>query len=288
MHRIVIWLRCEEWFIRLGKRIAIFNKLVPVHSNYMEGDVRKVTRAGVLFELHLSDYMQWFLFIDSKDISVEVADRFIEARTLVLDIGSNIGHFSLKLAQRVKTRKLVDVNIFAFEPSTWVTECFQRNISFNKEISAIIRFQKMAVGSMDGQAQFISGKTNSGGGHFVFKEQASEIVNVVKLDTWSESLAEARKISFIKIDVEGYEPEVFDGAWLLIKKQRPVIFFEFSPVWYRSRGVPYKHVLESLNELSYVLHIEIENQLAPLENIIEVDKVYQTNILAIPQEKLNE
>ena len=40
------------------------------------------------------------------------------------------------------------------------------------------------------------------------------------------------RVDVIKIDVEGYEYEVFKGGEKILEKYHPVIFMEFSPVFY--------------------------------------------------------
>jgi hypothetical protein len=58
-------------------------------------------------------------------------------------------------------------------------------------------------------------------------------------------------VSLIKLDVEGFEPEVIDGAWRLIEQDRPTIFGEFSQAWMRSRSRDLRPVLRRLEALGY-------------------------------------
>jgi hypothetical protein len=55
------------------------------------------------------------------------------------------------------------------------------------------------------------------------------------------------KVDFIKIDVEGYEPEVLEGAKQLINRHRPIIFFEVNLPELR------KHGRQSLSRLENAL-----------------------------------
>jgi hypothetical protein len=54
-------------------------------------------------------------------------------------------------------------------------------------------------------------------------------------------------VSFMKIDVEGYEPAVLRGAATLIERDRPVIFGEFGSGWLQRRGEDARTALEALD-----------------------------------------
>ena len=47
-----------------------------------------------------------------------------------------------------------------------------------------------------------------------------------------------RRVSLVKIDVEGFEFEVLAGGEQTISRHRPVLYTEMSPEWLSSRGVP--------------------------------------------------
>ena len=50
-------------------------------------------------------------------------------------------------------------------------------------------------------------------------------------------------VNIIKIDVEGYEPFVLDGCINTIKKFKPILYIEITPLWFKNVGRPFKEIL---------------------------------------------
>lgn len=224
--------------------------------------------------------MQWFLFIDADDISPATAVPFVKPNSIVLDIGANIGHFSLKLAKLIFPN-LQGIEIHAFEPNPWVFEILRDNQELNKAFN--LHLHPLAIGSSNREADFSFGKRNSGAGRFTLNENPNVKVNVVSLDYFCETFLPGKRISFIKIDVEGFEPEVFMGGWQVIKTHKPVLFFELSPHWYKSRKIDFHLVLDNLRIIGYNLQLEMDGSLVSMDQTRdEVDRIYQTNVLATP------
>lgn len=283
IHTIVASCRCEFLFIEVSKKISLFKKLLPNHNFYKEGTYRKIRRGDVVYNTDISDYMQWFLFIDAKDISVETSLAFINEDCIVVDIGANVGHFCLKLAKALEKQKTANIEIYAFEPNPWIHDTLLANLKLNPMLKPYIQIHQSAIGAQDDRSEFIFGRRNSGAGRLAQKSAETIMVEVHTLDKLNETLFKDKKISLIKIDVEGFEPEVFLGGWMLIQKHRPVIFFEFSPILYHERGVNAFPILEKLNLLHYQLFYENDHKLLPLSGEFNIlNQIDQTNILAIP------
>ena len=88
------------------------------------------------------------------------------------------------------------------------------------------------------------------------------------------------RISFIKLIVEGYEPEVFKGGWETIKKFKPPIFFEVTPSWWQENNAGVSVVLSSLEKLGYRFQIERYNELRKFKKDKDLS-LFQFNLLAI-------
>jgi hypothetical protein len=76
-----------------------------------------------------------------------------------------------------------------------------------------------------------------------------EKIKVYKLDDYLKKQKEKRRIDLIKIDTQGWEPEVIKGTAKTIKKFEPVIFFEYWPWAYRQAGLDREAMMKSLRKV---------------------------------------
>lgn len=278
---IVLTLHLESFFVFASSFHPFFKKLIPPHTNYPQGSIKRVTRNGAKFNLDISDYMQWYLYVKRVDVSWRIAAERVKRDSIVFDIGSNVGQFSLSLASFLHTESGYDIDIYAFEPNPAIFNLFVQNLSLNSDWNPKIIPVQLALGSKNGTTYFESGGRNSRAGKIT--DEKSEVeVKMITIDSFMAELGGYKRISFIKIDVEGFEPDVFDGAWSLITSQRPTLFFEFTPTWYRLRNRDPFQLLINLRDIQYKLWRETEMGLVPIVEVGIMDNIYQTNILAVP------
>lgn len=133
-------------------------------------------------------------------------------RDVVVDVGANIGYYSLLLGSKA-------LKVYAFEPEKRNFEILKKNIKESglKNVKAI----QKAVGREKGKGSLKLSKSNYGDHAIADK---GERIEVVALD---DVISENERVSFIKIDVQGWEPEVFLGAERIIERDGPRIVFEY-------------------------------------------------------------
>ncbi len=103
-------------------------------------------------------------------------------------------------------------------------------------------------------------------------------IKTAALDDLRDTIASP--IKFIKIDVEGHEEKVFQGAQKILKQDRPVVIFEF----FSAKGIHEPPTILQMNQLNYVCY-DLNNL-----HIVEANSPPQgsvTDILALPEEKLS-
>lgn len=127
---------------------------------------------------------------------------------VAVDIGANIGIFSYNMAMKFK-------QVIAFEPIKELWSCFYRNI---RPYDQKIKLHKCALGAEEKKVQ-IEKHAQSCVSHFVSDLPGD--FPVATLDSF-----QLQACDLIKIDVEGYEYFVIQGALETIKKYRPVIILE--------------------------------------------------------------
>ncbi|HMR67149.1 MAG TPA: FkbM family methyltransferase [Anaerolineae bacterium] len=147
----------------------------------------------------------------------------LKTAEVVFDIGANTGIFALLAAIDCKDRQ-----VHAFEPAPKIFDYLQRNATINKLNN--LKPVCSALTDYDGEIDLYipysvllptSSSTLKG-----FR-QAQETVTVpaVKLDTYA-AVHHISKVDLLKIDTEGTEPKVLEGAKSILDRDKPVIICE--------------------------------------------------------------
>ena len=153
--------------------------------------------------------------------------KIVKEGDVVLDVGANIGAFTVPLANMVGPRGAV----VAFEPQRQVYQLLTANVALN-ELTNCWTYHK-GVGEQGGS--IVTPKVNYSvpgnfGGISLLEEERwqergpTEVVEVVRLDDVNRVLTKCP--SFVKIDVEGMEVDVVRGGMEMIQKCKPVIHVE--------------------------------------------------------------
>jgi FkbM family methyltransferase len=139
---------------------------------------------------------------------------------IVVDVGSNVGLYAIALAKRVgNTGK-----VHAFEPDPENFQALNRHCSLNQVNPRVVLYE-VAVAGTDGRVRFEAGlgsESHIGGG------ACGSEVEAVCLD----SVFPANHIDILKIDVEGFEVEVLQGASELLSDRARgprIIYVEVHP-----------------------------------------------------------
>ena len=149
------------------------------------------------------------------EYQIAVRQRSIELckkREVALDVGANVGLWSRDLV------KYFD-KVMAFEPVALFRECLEKNVTDEK-----LWISPLALGDQDTQGTMIITEDNSGHSHLDPATMGTGEVKVVRLDNLN-----LHNISYIKIDCEGYEYRILQGAEHTIRRCCPVVVIEQKP-----------------------------------------------------------
>ncbi len=184
----------------------------------------RATRQGIAFELDLGSFIDHKIFFKGafRAHFTSFIKRTISGKELMLDLGSNIGFYSLVAARR-------GCRVVAFEPHPRVAEQFRTNLALNPDIASQVCFHERGVGRMAETLKLHAppaSAVNQGVASFRASEAALTFeVPLVTLDSWW--IQEGRpKVGLVKIDTEGFDLKVILGAAELIQTCRPVLAFE--------------------------------------------------------------
>jgi FkbM family methyltransferase len=208
--------------------------------------------------------------------------QVLEKGMTFIDVGANMGVYAMFASRLVGDSGTV----VALEPST---RDFQR-LAFHVGLNNLERVRCFHVAASDdnGQAS-LKVATNQHSGHNTFgtfawpniELAAEEIVQTRRLDALvSEQRLE--RVDLIKIDVEGHELRVLNGAVETLARFRPRILLEVFNDALRAQGATAAEVVAFLREKGYTLHefSETTGELVQLSSALEGGS---RNVVAIPE-----
>lgn len=196
-----------------------------------------------------------------EETTTNIFRKIIKPGNIFLDLGANIGYFSLLAA------KLTGENgkIFSFEPEPKNFYYLQKNIEVNN-YKNIYPFQK-AVSDKNGEIELFICEYDSG--HHTIKqyegvevyshgrptENRSIKIDAVKLDDFLADKAD--HIDVVKMDIEGAEALAVEGMKHLLEKNKNIKFLmEFFPLFIKKMGnSPEKLIKTLMEELKFNIFV---------------------------------
>jgi FkbM family methyltransferase len=256
-----------------GRVLASLLRLVPrliplkgwtvvterLHPYIVDGatDVVHRTPEGLELHLDLEDYIQRGIFYHTWETpELAVARAILRPGDSMLDVGANVGIFTLVGARAVGPAG----QVHAFEPIPVNFERLSENVQRNGFANVVLN--QAAAGPLDGVMQLglepdmerTSGKQMSGF-YTVGSAQRQATVPSLNLDHYLETHLPGRRARFIKIDVEGYEPEVLRGLHSTLGEQRvDVMMLEVDVYSLHRLGTQVAAIVDPLQTAGYQLY----------------------------------
>ena len=145
-----------------------------------------------------------------------------------VDIGANIGQHTLFVSRVVGPTG----NVISFEPIPHLYEQIKRSTEANAMTN--ISLFNLGCGDRESRETLYINKANIGASSIVasLKDSKEEqiTIHIIKAE---DKLLTYKKIDLIKIDVEGYEYQALLGLEKIIERDKPVLFIEYTPTFYK-------------------------------------------------------
>lgn len=185
----------------------------------------------------------------------------------VVDVGANQGLYTLLFAQRVGPTG----RVIAFEPDDMLHAAAKENISHHH--ASNVHLHHCALGSTVGSMTLYRSLLNSGDNRLTpnSRENGPRQEIQVRVETLDGMLA-GQRVDFIKIDVQGWEMEVFRGMERLLDDPRnadTAIFFEYWPQGLIDAGDDRMEPLTFLTRKKFTLFQVIDARLEAITDVIE-------------------
>ena len=214
--------------VRSGLASSSYSHLVRRVLNWVNGEGNPVVRIGgplggqsmrVNWALHKT-----YVFGTHEPGVVHGLEELVQPGWTAIDVGANIGYFTLLMAKRVGPQG----KVIAFEPLAENFRILQENIQLNNHPNVFA--ENCALMSSNERVELRSatpGAITWVASVRVKQDSAveSESVEAISLDEYVAKKGIA-KVDFLKIDVEGAEEAVLDGASGVLERDKPVLLIE--------------------------------------------------------------
>jgi FkbM family methyltransferase len=155
-----------------------------------------------------------------------LADRYVRPQSVVWDIGANVGAFTFPAAVRAS-----EGHVLSVEPDPFLVSLLRRTAGLRGGNDLDVRIVPAAISKIDGVTELTLAArgraANTISGAFVGSQRGGSrggfTVPTLRLDTLLNHYAPPH---LVKIDVEGAEAFVLEGAKKLLTDARPILFIE--------------------------------------------------------------
>lgn len=178
---------------------------------------------------------------------------------LAIDAGANFGHYALTAAKAVGPGG----QVIAFEPHPETFALLEANCGLLPDANVLA--VQAGLGGEDGTLELYTDSANPGGHSYYdwnLRSEAgqSHAARVYSLDSFLSRQMGDRAVSVIKIDVQGFEAKVLDGAVGIIERDRPAVFCEVTPGALKQAGSSVDEVLGFFRDRGYSAKILIDGE----------------------------
>jgi FkbM family methyltransferase len=213
--RRAIWRLYYQRFER-QRRLAAAREQMPSVISFLNKD----------FELHPSKKgvsEELFLFGVHEPVATKVYLEHLSPGDHVMDVGSNLGYYLLLASQRVGSAG----RLLGFEPAPGVYDVLERNVRRSGQRN--IEVFPWAIGSKSGSLEFYESEIPNWGSLFQDSRLLQTRTIAVPAKTVDEIVRDCSGFHprALRMDVEGAELMVLEGAREVLQEFKPCLFIEF-------------------------------------------------------------
>ncbi|HKF49237.1 MAG TPA: FkbM family methyltransferase [Terracidiphilus sp.] len=275
---------CDWLAFSLGRKTGNWRlvRRLAAHASGTWTEQRVTNSRGTVYELDLNDAHQRHVYYVGVHEPIETLflERTVQRGWTALDVGANMGYFTLLLSRLVGETGVVH----SFEPTQRMSEKLQRHIELNR--ASNVRAHHLALSDTVTETRLIESPGDSLSNTRLAREDepGAESVSVSTLDKFVEESA-IDHIDFIKIDIEGSEARFLRGAAKALKRWRPTLLIEINPGMLAQFGSTREEVISMLQELDYELLVPSSRDL--MLPISQVPSHPYVNAVAVPRSRKN-
>lgn len=201
--------------------------------------LRKDLGGGTWWPDYDADAVKCYGYVMNRLSDAKVGPSYCKKRRTAIQAGGHAGLWPIELSKLFKV-------VHTFEAEEALFDCLSRNIAGRENIVA----RSLALGDRRGVVKMRPSPT---AGSWRVDESGTVEVAQVPIDELG-----LRHVDFIQLDVEGYEPQVLEGARATIEEWKPVIQVELLPRSERAiqstmKRLGYEEVVKVHNDAVFVV-----------------------------------
>ena len=250
--------------VRIAQALYLLQKVV--RGPFGGRDLVRVKRRGVVWDLDLREGIDLTIYLRGafEPDTLAAIEALVRPGDTALDIGANIGAHTLHLARLVGEKG----RVIAFEPTDFAIAKLRANLRANPQLEPrVVLHQGFLVA--DASTTAVPAIASSWPVDGTVPDDAlmasrSMAVSGATAMTLDAVMANASRptVQVIKMDVDGHELEVLEGARGLLSEQTPIIVMELAPYVFNPPE-EFDAMVELLTGLGYVFEPLGSSQVLP-------------------------
>lgn len=185
-------------------------------------------------------------FLQDTPIIKELIEKFPEKRNTFVDIGANIGTYSISLSRYFN-------KVLAYEPEPNNYNCLKLNVETNSIKNIIIN--NAAILNKNGYFSIENHDKSEGihpGTYYINIDQEGNIPCRLLNDDLKE--LGIKEVGFIKIDTEGSELYILKSIQNILINHTPIVCVEINDCSYKNFGIPKEEILTFMETQNYKVY----------------------------------
>jgi FkbM family methyltransferase len=268
-------------------RLGLARLLYFLFHTILRQDKRIIQRKGLFYEVDLTEGIDLSLFIfgNFQDYITRNIYFSISVDAIIFDVGANVGSMTLRFAKMASKGR-----VYAFEPTDYAYAKLLENISLNPQfashITPVQRFladHNRLKHEMKAYASWkVDGKARDPHPLHGGTIKPADSVAAVTLDQFCLENG-IQRVDLIKIDTDGHEYRVLQGARKTIEKHLPHVIFEIGGYVLNEQQLEFKKFYDYFKNFEYRLLNAKNGKQITLENFShQIPLRATTDIIAIP------
>jgi FkbM family methyltransferase len=181
-----------------------------------------------------------------REPEIDAIRTLVKDGDWVIDIGANVGHYTLELSRQVGATG----RVLAFEPVPQTFEILAANVVASK--AGNVSLLNMAASNVAGVFSMQIPTFEETNLDNYYQARLCDSGGLTVLCSPVDSIPIPHRIRLIKIDAEGHDLSVLEGMQALIERDRPVLIVESAeggaiPDWLKQRGYSISKAANSPN-----------------------------------------